>query len=139
MTRRTTWETLSEGTAKLRAALAAQPILERRESGEHLRCRVGDAVLTAGAFNALPFDAIVHTVPPFWPRGVNDGEHSEAHAEWAAALLCHNGRGGLRGGHGVIDRPCPTNLHATWSSLSVRSQGVRVRRRCNLAAMGCQG
>jgi len=60
----------AEGTARLRAALAAQPILERRESGEHLRCRVGEAVLTAGAFSALPFHAIVHTVPPFWPRSV---------------------------------------------------------------------
>ena len=73
----------AEGTAKLRAALAKQPILERRETGEHVRCRVGEAVLTAGAFNALPFDAIVHTVPPFWSQ---DGDGKDSVAEWETAL-----------------------------------------------------
>ena len=53
-----------QGAAELRAALALAPILEHRECGEHVRCRVGEAVLTAGDFNGLPFDAIVHTVPP---------------------------------------------------------------------------
>lgn len=76
----------AEGLGKLKAALAAHPILERRdETGEHIRCHVGDAVLTAGRFNALPFDAIVHTVPPFWPRRAA-GTQSEATAQWAADL-----------------------------------------------------
>lgn len=75
----------AEGGSKLRAALQQQPILEKRSSGEHVRCRVGEAVLTAGAFNSLPFDAVVHTVPPFWPREAN-GESATAHAEWAAKL-----------------------------------------------------
>lgn len=70
-----------KGSSKLKAALAAQPILERRDSGEHIRCRVGEAKLTAGEFNGLDFDAIVHTVPPFWPRG-----DSAARETWAAEL-----------------------------------------------------
>ena len=67
-------------------------MLEERASGEHVRCRVGGAVITAGSFNALPFEAIVHTVPPFWPRAADhptdDGGASLAAAreEWAVQL-----------------------------------------------------
>ena len=49
-------------------------------------------MITAGSFNALPFEAIVHTVPPFWPRAVDhptdDGGASLAAAreEWAGQL-----------------------------------------------------
>lgn len=62
-----------QGGVELRNALMAAPILEERANGEHVRCRVGEAVLTGSGSGAnssisdLPFDAIVHTVPPFWP------------------------------------------------------------------------
>ena len=89
-------------------------MLEERASGEHVRCRVGGAVITEGAFNALPFDAIVHTVhnprpspnpspnpsphpdpdpnpnpsprqvPPFWPRA-EDHATDDGGAALAAA------------------------------------------------------
>ena len=82
-----------QGGPMLRAALvAAAPVLETRQNGEHLRCRVGDAVLTSGidgtgssGHSGLPFDAIVHTVPPFWPRGVPEDDFN-AQEEWATAL-----------------------------------------------------
>lgn len=74
----------AEGQGKLRAALATLPVLEERANGEHVRCRVGEAVVTPGTFHELPFDAIVHTVPPFWPSPA-DGE--QARAVWAAELL----------------------------------------------------
>ena len=53
---------------------------------------MGGAVITAGSFNALPFDAIVHTVPPFWPRAEDhpsddDGASlAAARDEWAVQL-----------------------------------------------------
>ena len=83
-----------QGGAPLREALiAAAPVLEERKHGEHLRCQVGQAVLTSGPAGAcssgpsgLPFDAIVHTVPPFWPRGA-DQRDPEARSEWERALL----------------------------------------------------
>jgi O-acetyl-ADP-ribose deacetylase (regulator of RNase III) len=75
----------AEGGAKLRAALVQHPVLERRSSGEHVRCHVGGAVLTAGAFNELPFDAIVHTVPPFWPCDAV-GEDLSEYAQWSTEL-----------------------------------------------------
>ena len=53
--------------------------------GEDLRCRVGEAVLTAGAFGKLLFDAIAHTVPRGSGRAAG-AEESAEHA-WAAALL----------------------------------------------------
>ena len=78
-----------QGGAAMRAALfAAAPILETREGGDHLRCRPGEAVLTTGedgtasdGHSGLPFDAIVHTVPPFWPRDPS------ARDEWASTLF----------------------------------------------------
>ena len=83
-----------QGGAPLRAALhEAAPIIETRDDGDHLRCRPGDAVLTSGVDGAatsghsgLPFDAIVHTVPPFWPRAGTADDASNAHAAWAATL-----------------------------------------------------
>ena len=83
-----------QGGEELRTALrCAAPVLETRDSGEHLRCRVGEAVLTSGVDgtgssgpSGLPFDAIVHTVPPFWPRGT-DASDPTARMEWSKALL----------------------------------------------------
>ena len=74
-----------QGAAALRAELAATRIIQERESGEHIRCLVGDAVLTSGT--SLPFDAIVHTVPPFFPRG-NSGDAAvqASRAEWARLM-----------------------------------------------------
>ena len=49
-------------------------------------------MITAGSFNALPFEAIVHTVPPFWPRSEDhptddDGASlAAAREEWAVQL-----------------------------------------------------
>lgn len=89
-----------QGGAELRAVLAATaPVLEERTNVEPLRCRVGQAVITSGAAGAasrgpsgLPFDAIVHTVPPFWPRRGDEAEREE----WAAALLsCYTTSFGL--------------------------------------------
>ena len=82
-----------QGGDELRAALRrAAPVLEAHDSGDHLRCRVGEAVLTSGVDgtgskgpSGLPFDAIVHTVPPFWPRG-DDLKEPAARAQWADAL-----------------------------------------------------
>ena len=82
-----------EGGSELRAALAAAaPVLETLPNGEHVRCRVGGAVLTSvdgrdgdgRGYSGLPFDAIVHTVPPFWPKPGADS--AAAQAEWASML-----------------------------------------------------
>ena len=55
------------GGRRLRELLAeAAPVLElRSHDDDHVRCRVGDAVLTA-APPTLPYDVIAHTPPPFW-------------------------------------------------------------------------
>lgn len=67
------------GGSALRDALrSAAPILEERPNGDHLRCRIGDAVLTA-APQTLPFDVIAHTPPPFYH--LQENKH-------AAAKLC---------------------------------------------------
>ena len=70
------------GGAALKAELAAMPILEERADGEHLRCRVGEAVLTTSSDGKLPFDAVVHTVPPFWPKSTC----LQAHGDWLEAM-----------------------------------------------------
>ena len=54
------------GGQALRTALAQAPVIEERPNGEHVRCRVGEAVLTPSP-PTLPFDVIAHTPPPFWP------------------------------------------------------------------------
>ena len=49
------------------ALLSSAPVLEERDDGDHLRCRIGDAVLTASPPSLQhAFDAIVHTPPPFY-------------------------------------------------------------------------
>lgn len=83
-----------QGGAALREALIqAAPVIEERPNGEHMRCRVGEAVLTSGVNgvgsdgeSGLPYDAIVHTVPPFWPRG-DEARDPVARVKWAGAIL----------------------------------------------------
>lgn len=83
-----------QGGMELKMALfAAAPVLETRPNGEQVRCRVGDAVVTSVSeepasegHSQLPFDAIVHTVAPFWPRGKQQND-PVARADWESMLL----------------------------------------------------
>ena len=59
------------GGVELRAELQSKPVLERRGDGDHVRCRVGDSILTH-APHSLPFDLIAHTPPPFWSMHATD-------------------------------------------------------------------
>ena len=54
------------GGHRLRDFLLSFPVLEARPDGEHVRCRVGDTVLTPSPPNLSHFDIIAHTPPPFW-------------------------------------------------------------------------
>ena len=61
------------GGHALRAALGRAPVIEARPNGEHVRCAVGEAVLTPSP-PSLPFDVIAHTPPPFWPSTPDDAQ-----------------------------------------------------------------
>ena len=83
-----------QGGEELKAALiAAAPSIGVRTNGDLLRCQIGDAVLTAHADgrtqradSAMPFDAIVHTVAPFYPKGAERND-PDALAKWRSSLL----------------------------------------------------
>ena len=64
------------GGQTLRATLRSFPVLEQRPDGEHVRCRVGDTILTPSPPNLSHFDIIAHTPPPFW-RSSNPGYSQE--------------------------------------------------------------
>ena len=70
------------GRALRDALVAAAPVLEEVANGEHVRCRVGDAILTA-APPSLPFDVILHTPPPFFP---SDSQQPSSVKDWESQL-----------------------------------------------------
>ena len=82
-----------QGGEELKAALiAAAPSIGVRPN-DLLRCRIGDAVLTVHADgrtqradSAMPFDAIVHTVAPFYPKCAERND-PDALAKWRSSLL----------------------------------------------------
>ena len=73
------------GGRALRSALAKFPALLERADGDHIRCHIGDAVLTASPAS-LPYDVIAHTPPPFWPTSLDESSLGEHAAQVAACF-----------------------------------------------------
>ena len=73
------------GGSELREALNAAPVLEHRADGDHVRCRLGDVMLTSApaALSAL-FDIICHTPPPFYNQ--SSAKQQCAANQWASQL-----------------------------------------------------